>query len=198
MLASLGHQVGVTTCSVCHATHSLALSKEGSGWHSHESGSSSGVSLLKISATCGCSMGGYPRSPYLGCDQSSVSGAKDGGRESSTSMGCDQSTVSGFVSVSESELDSSKVTCLLVHMGLVVGTSWQHPQCGPLLGESVLEDWPADALYSSLNGLNFATASNCPNIYGHQDIPRKWSDSIFLYGLPTRQLQPMPGSGCPA
>ena len=41
--------------------------------------------------------------------------------ESSTSMGCDQSAVLGVASVSESELDASKVTHLLGHTGLVDG-----------------------------------------------------------------------------
>ena len=76
----------------------------------------------KNSATCRSSMGRPPRSSSLGCDQSAVSGAQDGGRESYTSTGCDQSTVLGVASVSESKLDSSKVTCLLGHMGLVEGT----------------------------------------------------------------------------
>ena len=117
MLASSGPQVGIATCSTHHATHSLALSKEGLGGHSHKLGSSSGFSPLKNST-----IGGPPRSSSLGCDQSAVSGAEDGGRESSASIGCDQSTVLGVASVSESELDSSKVIHLLGHMGLVEGT----------------------------------------------------------------------------
>ena len=54
-----------------------------------------------------------------------------------------------------------------------VPTSWQDPQCSPPLGESVLEDQPADALCSSLKGLDFATAGDCPNVYGHQNVHRK-------------------------
>ena len=121
MLASLGHQVGISTCSACHAIQLWSLAKEGLGRCSHVAGSSFGSSLLKNSSTYGSSMGGHLRSPSSGCHQSAVSGATDGGRESSTSVGCEQSAVLGVVLALESKLESSKVTCLLGHTGLVEG-----------------------------------------------------------------------------
>ena len=80
MLASLGHQVGIATCSAHHATQSWVLVKEGLGRCSHVPGSSFGFSPLKNPSTFGSSMGGPPRSSSLCCDQSAVSRATDGGR----------------------------------------------------------------------------------------------------------------------
>ena len=122
MLGNLGHQVGIATFSAYHATHSLTLSKEGFSGHCCKPGSSSGFFQLKNTSTCGSSTSDPQRSPSVDCDQSAVSGATDGGRQSFTSTGCYQSVVLGVAFILESKLDSSKVTHLLGHTGLVEGS----------------------------------------------------------------------------
>ena len=176
MLTSSGHQMGIATCSACHATLSLALSKEGLGGHSHKSGSSSGFFHSKTLPLAGPIWVG-PWGPHLQvCDLSAVSGAEDGGREPSVSMGCNQSAVSVFASVSESKLDSSKVTHLLGHTGLVDGTCLHLgsiPSAGPSLG-AICAQGPAGGclMHGSLNGLNFKTASaTVQNVYCCQRCP---------------------------
>ena len=107
-------QVCIGTFSAHHATHSLALSKEGWGRHFCKLGSSSGVFPFRNPSTCGSNTSGHPRSSSSGCNQSVFPGAQ----KSSTSIGCDQSAVLWVVSTSEFELPSLKVTCLLGHMGV--------------------------------------------------------------------------------
>ena len=102
-----------------------------------------------------------PQAPSLGCDQSAVSGATDGGRESSTFMGCDQSAVSGVASVIESGLDSSKVTHLLDHTGLVEGAHLLAASPGWPISEGLSLCDSSYAFYF-LSALYFLTASNCP------------------------------------
>ena len=131
----------------------------------------------------------------MGCDQSTVSAVSsklpDGGRQSSPSMGCDQSAVLEVISVLESELESSKVTCLLGHMGLGESTYLLGASPGwPSTGVSVLGDQPADTFCGSLNNHGFLsafcflTASNCPITSGYHAIHERWSGSVTLYVLP--------------
>ena len=122
--------------------------------------------------------------------------------------------VMGVVSVLESELESSKVTCLWGCMGLVKGAHLLAASSGQTASEVVC---PCDSFYAfySQSILYFLTTSDCPIALGYHATHERWISSSALcvpltwlpwpvpssehpllpLGLPTSTPAACPGSG---